>query len=53
MNDYVPHPAGGEEGCILEVYNATGKFLKVVTVPISSIDALDDRVSTTTAQLSI
>jgi hypothetical protein len=50
LNDYVPHPAGGEEGCILEVYNATGEFLKVVTVPISSIEAFSDRISRTYCQ---
>jgi hypothetical protein len=53
LNDYVPHPTGGEEGCILEVYNATGEFLKVITVPISSVEALGDRISTTTAQVFI
>ena len=53
LNDYVPHPADGEEGCILEIYNTTGEFLKVVTVPISSVEALGDRVSTTTAKVSI
>ena len=37
LNDYVPHPDRGEEGCILEIYNPTGEFLKVITVPISSI----------------
>jgi hypothetical protein len=52
LNDYVPHPEDGEEGCILEVYNATGEFLKVITVPISSVEALGDRVSTTTAKVS-
>lgn len=38
--DYVPHPAKGEEGAILEVFNALGTSITVVTVPISSIDAL-------------
>lgn len=31
--DFVPHPNGGEIGCILEVFNAVGESLKVVTVP--------------------
>ena len=38
--DYVPHPEGGEEGAILEVFNAIGDSIAVVTVPISSIDAI-------------
>lgn len=38
--DYVSHPEQGEEGAILEVFNALGDTLSVVTVPISSIDAL-------------
>ncbi|MGB3668656.1 MAG: DUF4926 domain-containing protein [Phormidesmis sp.] len=38
--DYVPHPEQGEEGAVLEVFNALGDTLCVVTVPISSIDAL-------------
>jgi hypothetical protein len=53
LNDYVPHPSGGEEGCILEIYNPTGEFIKVVTLPISSVEALGDLVPTTTAQVSI
>jgi len=45
--DYVPHPANGEEGAILEVFNALGTSITVVTVPISSIDVLqsDDILS--------
>jgi hypothetical protein len=38
--DYVPHPGNGEEGAILEVFNALGTSIAVVTVPISSIDVL-------------
>jgi len=38
--DYVPHPENGEEGAILEVFNALGTSITVVTVPISSIDVL-------------
>ncbi len=38
--DYVPHPTGGEEGSVLEVFSALGKSVAVVTVPISSIDIL-------------
>ncbi|HEY9704061.1 MAG TPA: DUF4926 domain-containing protein [Allocoleopsis sp.] len=35
--DFVPHPTGGEEGCILEIFNAIGESIKIVTVPISAI----------------
>jgi hypothetical protein len=38
--DYVPHPTGGEEGAVLEIFNALGESVTVITVPISSIDAL-------------
>lgn len=38
--DFVPHPKGGEEGCLLEVFNAVGESIAVVAVPISAIAAL-------------
>ena len=38
--DYVPHPSGGEEGAILEIFNAVGESLAVVTVPVSAIGPL-------------
>ena len=38
--DYVPHPAGGEEGAILEVFNAVGESIAVVTAPASAIAQL-------------
>ena len=38
--EYVPHPQGGEEGCILEVFNAVGDSIAVITVPVSAIEAL-------------
>lgn len=38
--DLVPHPTGGEEGCILEVFNAVGETIAVVTVPISAVGTL-------------
>ncbi len=31
--DFVPHPSGGEEGCLLEVFNAVGESLTVIAVP--------------------
>ncbi len=38
--DYVPHPTGGEEGAILEIFNAVGESVSVATVPISAIKSL-------------
>ena len=38
--DYVSHPEGGEEGCILEVFNAVGESIAVIVVPISAIAPL-------------
>lgn len=38
--DYVPHPTDGEEGAILEIFNAIGESINIVTVPISSISPL-------------
>ncbi|MBD2056781.1 DUF4926 domain-containing protein [Oculatella sp. FACHB-28] len=38
--DFVPHPEGGKEGCILEVFNAIGESIAVVVVPLSAIEAL-------------
>ncbi len=38
--DCVPHPNNGEGGAILEVFNAIGETIAVVTVPYSSIAPL-------------
>lgn len=38
--DFVPHPDGGETGCTLEVFNAIGDSIKIVTIPISAIKPL-------------
>jgi ribulose-phosphate 3-epimerase len=38
--DSVPHPSGGEEGLILEVSNALGESLQVVTVTPNDIEPL-------------
>jgi hypothetical protein len=38
--DFVPHPSNGEQGCVLEVFSATGKSIAVVIVPISDIKPL-------------
>jgi Domain of unknown function (DUF4926) len=36
--DYVPHPKGGEEGCLLEVFNALDESIAVVSVRLSDIE---------------
>ena len=38
--DFVSHPTSGEEGCVLEVFNAVGESIAVVAVPVSAIEAL-------------
>ncbi|MEC4815811.1 MAG: DUF4926 domain-containing protein [Scytonema sp. PMC 1069.18] len=38
--DFVPHPVNGEEGCVLEVFSATGESIVVVIVPLSDIKQL-------------
>jgi hypothetical protein len=38
--DIVSHPSGGEDGAILEVFNAIGDSIMVTAVPISAIAPL-------------
>jgi hypothetical protein len=38
--DFVPHPSDGEEGCVLEVFNAVGESLTVIAVPASTVEVL-------------
>lgn len=38
--DFVSHPSGGEAGCVLEVFNAVGESLAVISVPISAVKVL-------------
>ena len=38
--DYIPHPQGGEPGCVLEVFNAIGESISVLTVPKSAVQPL-------------
>jgi hypothetical protein len=38
--DFVSHPSGGEEGCLLEVFNAVNESLTVIAVPISTVEVL-------------
>jgi len=36
----VPHPTAGEPGCVVEVFDAVGESIAIVTVPESAIEAL-------------
>lgn len=38
--DYVTHPQGGENGYILEVFNAAGDSIAVLTVPMSAVEQM-------------
>jgi len=38
--DFVSHPSSGEEGCVLEVFNAVGESLRVIAVPVSTVEVL-------------
>jgi hypothetical protein len=38
--DFVPHPSNGEEGCVLEVFNAIGESIAAIAVPISAVEVL-------------
>ena len=38
--DNIPHPTGGEPGCLLEVFNAIGESLAIIAVPLSAIEPL-------------
>jgi hypothetical protein len=40
--DFVPHPNNGEEGCVLEIFNAIGESLIEIMVPISAIETLQN-----------
>ncbi len=35
--DIVPHPTDGEEGCVVEIFNAVGDSIAVVVVPKSAL----------------
>lgn len=38
--DFVPHPAAGEEGGVIEVFNAVGDSIAVATLPLSELESL-------------
>jgi hypothetical protein len=38
--DFVPHPGNGEQGCVVEVFNALGESIAVIAVPESDLEGL-------------
>jgi hypothetical protein len=38
--DFADHPSGGVRGCVLEVFNAVGESIAVVTVPETAVEPL-------------
>lgn len=38
--DAVPHPHEGEEGYVLEIFNAIGESIQVIIVPKSAVNPL-------------
>ena len=38
--DFVPHPSGGPRGCILEIFNAVGESIRVITIPETEVEPL-------------
>jgi len=38
--DFVPHPESGEQGCVVEVFNALGESIAVIAVPESDLEGL-------------
>jgi hypothetical protein len=40
--DTVPHPNGGEEGFVLEVFNGIGESINVFVVPKSAVSSLQE-----------
>jgi hypothetical protein len=38
--DFVAHASNGEDGCVLEIFNAIGESLAVVAVPLSAVEVL-------------
>ena len=45
--DFVSHPSGGEQGCVLEIFNAVGESIAVIAVPLSTVEALQsDKILT-------
>ena len=41
--EFVPHPSGEGEGCVVEIFSALGESLRVATVPLSLVEPLAAR----------
>ncbi len=39
----VEHPQGGEEGAVLEIFNALGETISIAAVPVSAIEPVQAR----------
>ena len=50
--DTVPHPTGGEDGYILEIFNAKGESVSVITLPQSQVEPLPDNAILTVRLLA-
>lgn len=51
--DIVPHPSGGDEGAMLELFNAIGDSIGVSVVPLSAIAPLCSDQMPTVRQLQL
>lgn len=38
--EFIDHPAKGEKGCVLEILNALGQTIDIITLPVSSVESL-------------
>ena len=38
--DFIDHPSAGPRGCVLELFNAVGDSIAVVTVPEGAVESL-------------
>jgi hypothetical protein len=38
--EFIDHPTGGPRGCVLELFNALGQSIRVLTVPETAIEPL-------------
>jgi hypothetical protein len=43
--DTVPHPSGGEEGYILEIFNDAEESVDTVVVPFSAVELCKDKIA--------
>ena len=48
----MPHPSGGEDGYILEVFNAVGESINVIAVPMGAVQALKNNEILTVRSLA-